>query len=185
MSKIDTSIFNKHSLQQEVCPECGGSLSIRSSKRGPFLGCDNYPSCEYAKALTQVSEMAAQTIDGSSCPKCQSVLQVKTGRYGMFIGCSKFPDCDYHENPNQPKEQVAGIDCPQCKKGKLTSRTSRYGKIFYSCDAYPKCKYVLNDKPIALDCPACKWPVAIEKKTARGTKVICANKKCGEVHSPQ
>jgi ssDNA-binding Zn-finger/Zn-ribbon topoisomerase 1 len=28
------------------CPACGGSLSLKSSRYGPFYGCSNWPACD-------------------------------------------------------------------------------------------------------------------------------------------
>lgn len=51
MSKIDHALFNakKHALEKEyeVCPDCGSELVIKNSKKGPFIGCASYPTCEY------------------------------------------------------------------------------------------------------------------------------------------
>lgn len=34
-----------------VCPECGGLLVKRKGKYGNFIGCSNYPDCEYTRRL--------------------------------------------------------------------------------------------------------------------------------------
>ncbi|MFO7820537.1 MAG: type I DNA topoisomerase [Lentisphaeria bacterium] len=34
----------------EKCPECGGELLLRHSKRGPFYGCSKFPKCRFTKA---------------------------------------------------------------------------------------------------------------------------------------
>lgn len=31
------------------CPECGGLLVPRKSRRGKFVGCSNYPTCSYTR----------------------------------------------------------------------------------------------------------------------------------------
>lgn len=41
---------------QRVCPQCGGSLVLRTAKRGAragsqFWGCDNYPKCRYTEDM--------------------------------------------------------------------------------------------------------------------------------------
>ncbi|MGD7052884.1 topoisomerase DNA-binding C4 zinc finger domain-containing protein [Sutcliffiella horikoshii] len=30
----------------ELCPKCGGQLSIKKGKYGSFYGCSGYPSCK-------------------------------------------------------------------------------------------------------------------------------------------
>jgi DNA topoisomerase-1 len=36
----------------ETCPECGGPMVVRSSRRGPFLGCKAYPKCKGTRPAT-------------------------------------------------------------------------------------------------------------------------------------
>jgi DNA topoisomerase-1 len=35
----------------EECPECGRPLVRRTGKRGPFIGCEGYPTCRYTRRL--------------------------------------------------------------------------------------------------------------------------------------
>ncbi|MGL4830156.1 MAG: topoisomerase DNA-binding C4 zinc finger domain-containing protein, partial [Vibrio sp.] len=58
---------------------------------------------------------------------------------------------------------------------------SRFGKLFYACDAYPKCKFALNAKPIAQTCAMCGFTVMAEKKSAAGIRYQCANRQCGHI----
>lgn len=37
----------KRSLQQGLCPKCGGRLVERQSKYGTFIGCSNFPRCRF------------------------------------------------------------------------------------------------------------------------------------------
>jgi Restriction endonuclease/Topoisomerase DNA binding C4 zinc finger len=32
-----------------TCPKCGGDLGLRQGRRGPFIGCSNFPSCRYTR----------------------------------------------------------------------------------------------------------------------------------------
>jgi DNA topoisomerase-1 len=36
----------------ETCPECGGPMVLRHSRRGPFLGCKKYPKCKGTREAT-------------------------------------------------------------------------------------------------------------------------------------
>ncbi len=112
------------------------------------------------------------------CPICHEELVLRQGRFGMFIGCSAYPSCDYIEKNQNEDEPGAFPACPECKKGKLQSRMSRFGKIFYACSAYPKCQFALNAKPVAGVCQHCGYSLLMEKKGA--DILVCANKKCAE-----
>ena len=98
----------------------------------------------------------------------------------MFIGCSNYPECHHIEGEQQHED--VGVDCPSCKSkgklGELKEKTNRFGKSFFTCDQYPKCKYVLNYPPVAQDCPLCKWPVLVKRNMAGGEIVMCPQKKC-------
>jgi DNA topoisomerase-1 len=104
-------------------------------------------------------------------------MVIKMGRYGKFLACSAYPDCKNIQPLVKPKP--LGIKCPDCDGGELMEKKSRYGKIFYSCNRYPKCKYALWDKPLEQPCPTCGFPLTVEKTTKReGTVRKCAQKEC-------
>jgi DNA topoisomerase-1 len=163
----------------EACPKCGKPLTIRLGKRGKFVGCSGYPDCDYTRNLDSETKAEEPVIlEGRTCPKCGNLLQVKSGPYGKFIGCSAYPKCRYIEPLEKPRD--SGVSCPQCGKGSLVERRSRYGKIFYSCSTYPACNYAVWNPPIAEPCPKCKWPILTLKTTKRrGTEKVCPRKECG------
>ncbi|MEO2268822.1 DNA topoisomerase family protein [Pseudoalteromonas pernae] len=184
MTKIDHSLFNadKHALEKEyeVCPECGSELVMRHSKSGAFLGCASYPTCHFIRPLHQHDTSTIKVLDDNPCPQCQAPLAVKNGRFGMFIGCTNFPECHYIADQREQEENEVSLPmCPKCNKGTLTQRSSKYGKAFYSCDAYPKCKYSINYPPVAVTCEQCQWPVMMKRNFAEGPMLQCPQKTCG------
>ena len=170
-----------HEELDESCPKCGRPLSIRLGRRGRFIGCTGYPECDYARSLDEDRDAAAEEpekVEGRSCPKCGADLIIRRGRYGKFIGCSAYPKCRYIEPLEKPED--TGVSCPECNKGTLLKRKSRYGKIFYSCSTYPDCKYAVWNPPLAEPCPQCGWPILTLKTTKRhGTEKVCPRKECG------
>lgn len=164
----------------EACPKCGKPLSIRLGKRGRFIGCTTYPECDYTRNLNEEAGAATEpeVVEGRICPKCESPLIFRQGRYGKFIGCSNYPACKHIEPLEKPAD--TGVECPQCHKGSLLKRKSRYGKIFYSCSTYPDCNYAVWNEPLNESCPKCNWPVMTIKTTKRrGTEKVCPQKECG------
>lgn len=103
--KIDKQLFkaHEHALEHESCPECSGELTIRYGKRGPFLGCNNYPECEYIRPLKSNDGHIVKEL-GVPCPECESELVLRQGRYGMFVGCSSYPKCTHIESLEQKKK---------------------------------------------------------------------------------
>ncbi len=162
----------------ENCPKCGSPLSIRLGRHGRFIGCTNYPDCDYTRDLNADKAEAEQPQEvGRDCPECGSPLIFKRGRYGKFIGCSGYPKCRYIEPLEKPKD--TGVPCPKCNKGTLMQRKSRRGKIFYSCSTYPKCDYAIWNEPVNEPCPKCGWPVLTIKTTKRrGTEKVCPQPDC-------
>jgi DNA topoisomerase-1 len=170
-----------HEALDEVCPKCGKPLSIRLGRRGRFIGCTGFPECDYTRSLEGDGEEGSsepEVVEGRTCPKCDSPLIIRSGRYGKFIGCSAYPKCKHIEPLEKPAD--TGVECPECHKGTLVSRKSRYGKVFYSCSCYPECKYAVWNEPINEPCPNCAWPILTLKTTKRsGTEKVCPQKECG------
>lgn len=170
-------------LLDEKCPECGKPLSIRLGKRDRFIGCTGYPDCGYTRAMEEHPEAASQDaelVEGRACPDCGGELKIKHGRYGKFIGCGNYPKCKHIESLNKPTE--TGVVCPECKKGHMVKRQSRRGRIFFSCQRYPDCKYAVWNEPVNEACPSCSWPMLTLKKTKkRGTELVCPQQTCGFV----
>ena len=181
MSKIDHSLFaaHEHALEEQfgACPDCGAKLHIRSSKSGPFLGCSQYPKCHFSKPLHDNHTTQLKVIDGSQCPECGAPMAIKKGRYGLFIGCTQFPECHHIETAK--KQDSTHLTCPACDEGQLIKRTNKFGKSFYACDGYPKCKYAVNHPPRAVSCPSCHWPIMLEMKKSGVAYLVCPQKKCG------
>ena len=174
-----------HEALDEKCPQCAKDLSIRLGKRGRFIGCTGYPECNYTRGLQEDKSAVVeppQVVEGRLCPKCNGGLVIKQGRYGKFIGCQQYPTCKHIESLEKPEETT--VTCPECKKGSMVKRKSRYGTFFYSCNQYPDCKYAVNSAPIDEACPQCQWPILMHKVTKRrGSEKVCPQKTCGFAES--
>jgi len=166
-----------HEPMDEKCPKCGGDLAIRLGRRGRFVGCNNYPECDYTRNVGEAADAEPEKIEGRQCPDCGSDLIIRHGRYGKFIGCSGYPECRYIEPLEKPED--TGVQCPECKQGSMLKRKSRNGKIFFSCSRYPDCKYAVWNQPLNEPCPQCGWPMLTLKTTKRrGTEKVCPQKDC-------
>jgi DNA topoisomerase-1 len=89
-----------------------------------------------------------------TCPECGKQLQRRVGRYGPFTGCSGYPDCRYIK---KDPPVSTGVVCPQCGKGELIEKRSRFGSIFYSCSTYPECDNAVGNPPEKdHPCPECE-----------------------------
>jgi putative DNA topoisomerase len=189
MSKADNELFTQHEKALEnankSCPECGEKLTIKQGKSGSFIGCTAYPSCRFTRAIVEQKRIEDKVLVGSECPLCGHQLAVKQGRYGVFIGCTNFPQCDHIEETHQ--QEQTNIACPACQskgqRGQLLERTNRFGKTFYACSNYPKCKFAVNHQPVEGVCEKCGFALLVKRKMAAGEKLQCAQKKCGHFQS--
>ncbi len=158
------------------CPECGKPLVVKLGRAGKFLACSGFPECRYTEPLS-AEEREEPVVSEEKCDKCGAPMLIKEGRYGKYLACSGYPACRNIQPLVKPKS--LGITCPECREGELMEKKSRYGKIFYSCNRYPKCKYALWDMPVEEPCPTCRFPLTVEKTTKReGTVRKCPKEGC-------
>jgi DNA topoisomerase-1 len=141
----------------ELCPKCPtegrepGRLQIRLGRFGKFIGCENFPECDYIRNLDGSERPEPELLD-ERCPDCGRQLVKKVGRFGPFIGCSGYPDCRYIKK-EPPKS--TGVTCPECGKGELVEKRTRFG-LMYGCDRYPECECAVNNPPEKdIPCPEC------------------------------
>ncbi len=77
-------LFGKNS---DVCPKCGGKLGIKLSKFGPFVGCSNYPTCNYTMRLTDDAntESNATNTENQTEKDLGDNIVFKIGKYGPYV----------------------------------------------------------------------------------------------------
>ena len=168
------------------CRNCGKPMVLRSSKTGSqFLGCSGYPECKTAMSLNVLQEMEAdenennenvqevQEVCEEKCEKCGSDMVFKTGPYGKYLECTS-PDCGYRK----PFRKSTGVTCPKCGKGTIVERKSKRGTVFFGCDKYPDCNFVLWNEPTGEKCPQC-GELLVKKTLKNGDVITCSNLKCG------
>ncbi len=80
------------------CPRCKkGRLTLRKNEETGklFVGCSNYPRCNYTVKETSVMSTNMR------CPSCGGFLVQRKGKYGNFTGCTNYPKCNYTLQPNK------------------------------------------------------------------------------------
>jgi DNA topoisomerase-1 len=163
------------------CKLCDGKLVIKWGKTGEFLACENYPTCKYTQNFkkdengTIIPIEKEEPVDsGETCEKCGRPMVFKQGRFGEFLACSGYPECKHI------RAQTTGVKCPEenCN-GELVQKVSKKGKVFFSCNRFPECKFASWDRPVPQKCPRCAKPFLLEKKTKNGTFLQCIDNECG------
>ncbi len=166
----------------EVCPECGKPLVVKLGKRGKFIACSGFQEgCKYTRNVDQEGgEVAEPVISDEKCEKCGLPMLIKDGRFGKYLACSGYPACKNIQPLVKPLN--TGVVCPECKEGQLIEKKSRFGKLFYSCNQYPKCKFALWDLPVESPCPKCGFPLLVKKVYKRkGEFLKCPKEGCDYV----
>lgn len=137
------------------CPKCHeGKLQKIWSKSRYFFGCSRYPDCDYAVSTEELSfkkeDYSPDFNWEQLCPLCGGEMKVRHGRFGPFLGCLNYPTCRGILSITKKGEAPLPIpkNAPTCPAigcdGKIVARTSRFGKIFYSCSNYPHCDVIVN-----------------------------------------
>ena len=72
----------------DKCPKCGGKLGIKLSKFGAFIGCENYPKCDYTQKLADFGN--PQTEPDAQKQKNEPVdlgdgISFRIGRFGPYV----------------------------------------------------------------------------------------------------
>src|SRR5437588_9833764 len=73
----------------ELCPECGRNLVIRTGRFGRFISCSGFPECRYRRSFMNKT--------GALCPQCGGdLVERKTKqKKRVFYGCSNYPTCNF------------------------------------------------------------------------------------------
>ncbi|MEQ1672011.1 MAG: type I DNA topoisomerase, partial [Hyphomicrobium sp.] len=90
------------------CPKCGtGQLSLKPSRFGPFIGCGNYPECNYTRQLKQ-SDSGDAALDGKVLGYNDDGVAVtlRNGRFGPYVQLGEAEGDEKPKRSSLPK----GID---------------------------------------------------------------------------
>ena len=100
-------------VTEEICPECGRNLVVKSGRFGDFLACPGYPECGFTMPMVEVMP--------GRCPKCGGRLMKRggtsksTGKPYTYYCCENSiarngePSCDFRTFDVPVKD-----DCPVC-----------------------------------------------------------------------
>ena len=162
----------------EKCEKCGkGKLLERISRHGFFLGCDQYPECDFTRDLAP--EAGGEEVESETgteyCENCGKEMTIKRGRFGPFLACTGYPECKTTRRlvhgtrrarqPDEPLDEK----CPECGN-QLVRRRGRYGE-FIGCSGYPKCKFI-RAKTLGIACPKCGTGELVERMARKGRRRV-------------
>ena len=164
-------------VSEEICPECGRNLVVKSGRFGRFLACPGYPECTFTMPL--VVEMPGR------CPKCGGRLMKRTGN-SKKTGKQYTYYCCEHMNSKDEATKCDFMtwdvpvkdDCPVCGQTMFKKAGRGFKKPFCinpACSnflpedkrGYPRKKAADSADGTEPDAPAAEEPA--EKKPAKRT----------------
>ncbi len=177
---IETVTNAKQNMQRvliesdTLCPNCGSKMVVRTSRFGTqFLGCSKYPECKTMLPLNKDGTAPEQPKEtDEKCEKCNSPMIQKVGPYGPYLECTN-EECKHRKRIIKS----TGVKCPKCGDGEIVFKKSKYGKVFFACNNYPKCDFVSWYEPVNEKCPEC-GSILVKKITKKAKKLECSNKEC-------
>ena len=106
LSEAETALAGEHikipdEVTEEICPECGRKLVVRSGRYGRFLACPGYPECTFTKPI--VIEMPGK------CPKCGSRILKRTSKNGYTYYACERRECGF-----MTWDVPVQDNCPEC-----------------------------------------------------------------------
>ena len=188
IAEVNKALGNNERVRIESnikCPNCGRPMLVRTSRKGQqFLGCSGYPECKTVMSMNALTENMQDTPSEEEkceekCEKCGSDMVFKQGPYGKYLECTK-EECKFRK----PYRRSTGVTCPKCGQGTIVERKSKRGTVFFGCDRYPDCDFVLWNEPTGETCPDC-GALLVKKVLKKGTTIECSNRSCGYKASVQ
>ncbi len=162
-----------------ICEECGKEMEIKQGRFGKFFACTGYPECRNTKPLEEQNNQETEEETDEVCEKCGRRMVIKHGRYGKFIACPGYPECQN----TKPYVVKTGAECPECG-GEVVKRWSKKGRVFYGCDQFPDCRFVVWNKPTDQHCEDCGAFLVNKRSKKKGEYLKCSNDQCGREYLP-
>ena len=100
-------------VSEEICPECGRNLVVKSGRFGRFLACPGWPECDFTMPL--VVELPGK------CPKCGGRLLKRTGKSQKTGKQYSYTCCEFINRRDESRkcdfmtwDVPVKDNCPQC-----------------------------------------------------------------------
>lgn len=90
-SIVKQVIEDDQRLHNPKCPKCNTGVLVtreNSKDNSTFVGCSNYPQCDFVYQKTDILENTIK------CPRCGSYMVKRNSAKGEFYGCINYPDCN-------------------------------------------------------------------------------------------
>ncbi len=123
-------------VSEEICPECGRNLVVKSGRFGRFLACPGYPDCNFTMPL--VVQMPGR------CPKCGGRLMKRTGKSKKTNKQYTYYCCEHMNSRDEANkcdfmtwDVPVKDDCPECGQTMFKKAGRGFKKPFCINDKCP------------------------------------------------
>ena len=166
-------------VSEEICPECGRNLVVKSGRFGRFLACPGYPECNFTMPL--VVEMPGR------CPKCGGRLLKRTGTSKKTNKQYTYYCCEHLNSKDEAAkcdfmtwDVPVKDDCPVCGQTMFKKSGRGFKRPFCinpACSNFlPEEKRGYPKKKTEGEAPAAETAEAEEKAPAKKTVKSTAKK---------
>ena len=112
-----------------LCPAChAGRLGLKLGRHGSFIGCSNYPACQYTRRLAiESGDEAGETLkegmrELGHHPVTGETITVRRGPYGLYV----------QQGEANRKDKKPSRAAPRCRRA-WTARASRWSRRSACC----------------------------------------------------
>lgn len=128
---INKSLADRVIGEDRSCPTCKkGELLVKYSRFGAFIGCSNYPDCNYIRNFHHEEEKELTNTEPTPDAKVLGVhpisgkeIFLKSGPYGPYVEIEKVAETK--ESPKSAKTTKAKTTKPTSTKKKVSSKVKR------------------------------------------------------------
>ncbi|AZN72316.1 type I DNA topoisomerase [Georhizobium profundi] len=183
-----------------ICPTCGtGNLSLKLGKFGAFVGCSNYPECNFTRQLSAESangdeaQLSGEPKDLGRDPHTGEPITLRSGRFGPYVQRGDGKEAKRSSLPKGWKVEdidhekaMALIGLPRDigkhpESGKMISAgLGRYGPFLLHDGGYANLETVEDVFTIGLNRAVTVIAERKAKGPARGRTATAALKELGE-----
>ena len=168
-----------------ICQVCGtGNLSLKLGKYGAFVGCSNYPECNYTRQLSaDANAEDGATADGPTVlgtdPETSEEISLRSGRFGPYVQRGDGKDAKRASLPKGWKPDTTTLERAMSllslprevglhpETGKpISASIGRYGPFLLHDGAYANLESVEDVFTVGLN----RAVTLIAEKQARGGK---------------
>ncbi len=111
---LDENGLDAEGANPRKCPSCDdGRLGLKTSRYGAFIGCSNYPTCNYTRQFGNNDNSGEDAPDGPRVlgqdPETGTDISLRTGRFGPYLQIGETEKGTKPKRASIPKDMDAAM----------------------------------------------------------------------------